>query len=58
MGLGLATIKLVYSMSENAFQLKAAYLNEICILSQVPIFVVIIVIIIMFLNKQKLNCSV
>jgi hypothetical protein len=44
-------------MSENAFQLKAAGLSEICILSQVPSFVVIIVvviiIIILFLNKQK-----
>jgi len=48
-------------MSENALQLKAAGLSEICILSQVLVFVVIIVIIIiiiLFLNKQKLNFSV
>jgi hypothetical protein len=53
----------VYNMSENVFHLKAAGLSEICILSQVPIFVVIIVIIIIttttiiiiiiFLNKRK-----
>ena len=52
---------LVHSMSENALQLKAAGLSEICILSQVLVFVVIIVIIIiiiLFLNKQKLNFSV
>jgi len=43
-------------MSENVLQLKAAGLSENCILSQVPMFVVTvftIIIIIIFLNKQK-----